>query len=66
MLFVDLNDNFSCQEFDRLLCNFQLKAVEQGYSSRNDEGPQTFFSVTQGAIYWDRVRPITYHNITYV
>ena len=21
MLFVDLNSNFSCQEFDRLLCN---------------------------------------------
>ena len=25
MLFVDLTDNFSCQEFDRLLCNCSIK-----------------------------------------
>ena len=29
MLFVDLNDNFSCQEFDRLLCNCSIKGCRE-------------------------------------
>ena len=29
MLFVDLNDNFSCQEFDRLLCNCSVKGCRE-------------------------------------
>ena len=29
MLFVDLNDNFSCQEFDCLLCNFSVKGCRE-------------------------------------
>jgi hypothetical protein len=29
MLFVDLNDNFSCQEFDRLLCNCSVKGFRE-------------------------------------
>ena len=29
MLFVDLNDNFSCQEFDRLLCKCSVKGCRE-------------------------------------
>ena len=29
MFFVDLNDNFSCQEFDRLLCNWSVKGCRE-------------------------------------
>ena len=29
MLFVDLNDNFSCQEFDRLLCICSVKGCRE-------------------------------------
>ena len=29
MLFVDLNDNFSCQEFDRLLSNCSVKGCRE-------------------------------------
>ena len=28
-MFVDLNDNFSCQEFDRLLCNCSVKGCRE-------------------------------------
>ena len=29
MLFFDLNDNFSCQEFDSLLCNCSIKGCRE-------------------------------------
>ena len=29
MLFVDLNDNFSCQEFDRLLCKSSVNGCRE-------------------------------------
>ena len=29
MLFVDLNYYFSCQEFDRLLCNYSVKGCRE-------------------------------------
>ena len=34
MLFVDLNDNFSCQEFDRLLCNCSVKGFRENKMSK--------------------------------
>ena len=34
MLFVDLNDIFSCQEFDRLLCNCSVKGCRENTMRR--------------------------------
>ena len=35
MLFVDLNDTFSCKEFDRLLCNCSVKGYRENTMRKN-------------------------------
>ena len=36
MLFVTLNDNFSCQEFDHLLCNCSVKGCRQKHNEKDN------------------------------